>query len=562
MRAAFERGDLQCWGYDARYARRACDPAELLAGARSVVCIALPYATRGPATQRRCADASRTTPGRGDYHRALARAPGAGRTGDRRSRRRCGHGRRLRHATAGRARVRGARGFGMDRQAHQPHRAAARLVRLSRRDRHHARAPAGRAAAQKLRCLPRCIDACPTRRLRGDYTIDANRCISDLTQRTDAIPRAMRPLVGEWVWGCDLCQVVCPPTREAGARWRRRAGRPPIRRPPRPALVELLRLRSGAFKRRYRTTAMGWRGAAVLRRNAAVALGNALDRSAVGPLIESLERRSAPDGARARRLGAGPNRLARSPGALRAGWMWKKTRGARRDRGGAAAVRDLRRSARRRVKRLIAVPAADRRRAACRHGADRRRLVDGLLDRMAALNPHLRAFTATLHAHVAMRSFPFLSADLVGTYYFKAPDKNKVVFTSGVPLIGAAVRQALRAHRAAFARGASSTRSRSSPTTARRRRFGSCPRKHGNVDHIDATADDRSATVTLDALELRQRRVRRDDQPLRPHRREISWSQSQTGHVQEPGYVADITSTIDGYKLNPDAFRRASSTSE
>ncbi len=51
----------------------------------------------------------------------------------------------------------------------------------------------------------------------------------------------------------------------------------------------LLRLRSGAFRRRYAKTAMGWRGAAVLRRNAAVALGNALDRSTVGALIESLQ---------------------------------------------------------------------------------------------------------------------------------------------------------------------------------------------------------------------------------------------------------------------------------
>ena len=58
----------------------------------------------------------------------------------------------------------------------------------------------------------------------------------------------------------------------------------------------------------------------------------------------------------------------------------------------------------------------------------------GLLDRMASLNPNLRAFTATLHAHVAMKSFPFLSADLVGTYFYKQPDKYKVIFTSGVPV--------------------------------------------------------------------------------------------------------------------------------
>jgi epoxyqueuosine reductase len=55
-----------------------------------------------------------------------------------------------------------------------------------------------------------------------------------------------------------------------------------------PSLVELLRLRSGEFKRRFAKTAMGWRGAAVLRRNAAIALGNALDRSTVPALVESL----------------------------------------------------------------------------------------------------------------------------------------------------------------------------------------------------------------------------------------------------------------------------------
>jgi len=125
--------------------------------------------------------------------------------------------------------------------------------------------------------------------LRGDYTIDATRCISDLTQRTDPIPRAMRALIGDWVWGCDLCQLACPPTRRAstpaGDQWA-----PRDREAARPKLLDLLTLRSSDFKRRYRTTAMGWRGGAVLRRNAAVALGNSLDRSAVGSLIESLGR--------------------------------------------------------------------------------------------------------------------------------------------------------------------------------------------------------------------------------------------------------------------------------
>ena len=131
----------------------------------------------------------------------------------------------------------------------------------------------------------RCVSACPTGALRGDYTIDARRCIADLTQRTDAIPRELRPLVGDWVWGCDLCQDVCPPTRRAGPNGAA-AFAPSEPSAAAPALVDLLHLRSGAYKRRFRSTAMGWRGGAVLRRNAAVALGNALDRAAV-PALET-----------------------------------------------------------------------------------------------------------------------------------------------------------------------------------------------------------------------------------------------------------------------------------
>ena len=84
--------------------------------------------------------------------------------------------------------------------------------------------PADAPLRKSCGACARCIEACPTRALRGDYTIDANRCISDLTQRTDAIPRAMRALIGDWVWGCDICQLVCPPTASRGVaaspQWR------------------------------------------------------------------------------------------------------------------------------------------------------------------------------------------------------------------------------------------------------------------------------------------------------------------------------------------------------
>jgi epoxyqueuosine reductase len=147
--------------------------------------------------------------------------------------------------------------------------------------------PVGAPLRKTCGACARCVTGCPTGALRGDYTIDATRCIADLTQRTDAIPPALRPLIGTWVWGCDLCQDACPPTAYAGPRGGD-AFAPVDAETATPSLVELLRLRSGGFKRRFRPTAMGWRGGALLRRNAAVALGNALDRAAVPALIAAL----------------------------------------------------------------------------------------------------------------------------------------------------------------------------------------------------------------------------------------------------------------------------------
>ncbi len=57
----------------------------------------------------------------------------------------------------------------------------------------------------------RCIDACPTGCIRDDYTIDAGRCISYLTiENKGKIPDDLKPLTGNWIFGCDVCQMVCP----------------------------------------------------------------------------------------------------------------------------------------------------------------------------------------------------------------------------------------------------------------------------------------------------------------------------------------------------------------
>ena len=59
---------------------------------------------------------------------------------------------------------------------------------------------------------------------------------------------------------------------------------------------------------------------------------------------------------------------------------------------------------------------------------------------MASLNAGLQSYTASMHAHVSLRTFPFLTADLGGTYYFKQPDKYRVDFTSGVPIVAQKLR--------------------------------------------------------------------------------------------------------------------------
>ncbi len=287
MEAAFRRGDLAAWGYDAAYARRAADPNEILRGARSVVCVAVPYATPEPPRSGTLRGRVSNYAWSGDYHRALralldavAREIDAG-AGEIVTAVVCDTKPLAERALAARS---GLGWIGKHTNLIAP--ALGSFVFLGEIV---TTLPLADDAPLHKTCgeCRRCVDACPTGALRGDYTIDANRCISDLTQRTDSIPVAMRPLLGDWVWGCDLCQLACPPTRSAprraGMQWGPRDG--DAARPP---LVELLSLRAGAFKRRYRGTAMGWRGAAVLRRNAAVALGNALDRAAVDPLIECL----------------------------------------------------------------------------------------------------------------------------------------------------------------------------------------------------------------------------------------------------------------------------------
>lgn len=172
-----------------------------------------------------------------------------------------------------------------------------------------------------------------------------------------------------------------------------------------------------------------------------------------------------------------------------------------------------------------------------------------LLARMAEVNPNLHAFTATMHAHVVMKSFPFLSADLEGTYYYKEPDKNKVVFTSGVPLVAQQFDK-LYAHVDSPSQWQDKYVVTALSDDGTSARFRLVPRKRGNVEEVDATADDKTATVT--SMRWRYQNGGYAELTNRYGRVDGNFVvESQSGHVEEPGYVADITSTIGGYKINP-----------
>lgn len=134
----------------------------------------------------------------------------------------------------------------------------------------------------------RCLDACPTAAITGPFRIDPNRCLSYITQMPGVIPLEFRRPMGRMLFGCDICQLVCPwnwdaePTNRPEFMPRTALGN-------RPELIPLLTMTNGEFKRWFGGTAMAWRGKKIIQRNACICLGNIKDRQAVPPLIDRLE---------------------------------------------------------------------------------------------------------------------------------------------------------------------------------------------------------------------------------------------------------------------------------
>ena len=177
-----------------------------------------------------------------------------------------------------------------------------------------------RRGEQEVRCgrCTRCLDACPAHAFSGPHVLDARRCISYLTiEQRGPIPRELRPLMGNWVFGCDVCQEVCPYNR--GSRFmavetaataakstfvdfdpvgagRLRNGScdfpspllSPVLSPGSLALSALLTLDEATFRARFRGTPVLRAKRRGLVRNACVAAGNSGDPALVPALIALL----------------------------------------------------------------------------------------------------------------------------------------------------------------------------------------------------------------------------------------------------------------------------------
>jgi epoxyqueuosine reductase len=133
-----------------------------------------------------------------------------------------------------------------------------------------------------------CLDACPTGALVAPHQLDARLCIAYLTiELRDPVPLDLRPALGTHLFGCDICQEVCPYNHGHGPiPW-------PELSETLPAdvdLLDLLTLDEPAFHQRYRHTPVSRAKRRGLLRNAALLLGNLRDRRAVPALIQSLRR--------------------------------------------------------------------------------------------------------------------------------------------------------------------------------------------------------------------------------------------------------------------------------
>ncbi len=132
-----------------------------------------------------------------------------------------------------------------------------------------------------------CLDACPTNAFPRPYVLNATRCISYLTiELRGMVPQEHRPAVGDWLFGCDICQDVCPWNRRTAVTNEPSFAPAPQMNPA--ELVKLFELDEQAFRERFRHTPL-WRAKRRgILRNAAIVLGNQCTPEGITPLVRGL----------------------------------------------------------------------------------------------------------------------------------------------------------------------------------------------------------------------------------------------------------------------------------
>ncbi|CDQ40778.1 tRNA epoxyqueuosine(34) reductase QueG [Virgibacillus salexigens] len=130
----------------------------------------------------------------------------------------------------------------------------------------------------------KCIDACPTGAIVQGGQLNAQRCIAFLTQTKDFLPDEFRSKIGNRVYGCDTCQVVCPKNHKVDFHIHPEFE--PEHEVSKPKLIPMLKLSNREFKATFGHISGSWRGKKPIQRNTLIALGHYKDKTAVKEIID------------------------------------------------------------------------------------------------------------------------------------------------------------------------------------------------------------------------------------------------------------------------------------
>lgn len=137
-----------------------------------------------------------------------------------------------------------------------------------------------------------CIDACPTGALVGPGQLNAQKCISYVTQTKGLVEDEMMVKIGNRLYGCDTCQIVCPINRKIDTR--HHVELLPDPEVAKPLLRPLLFMGNREFREKFGAGSAAWRGRKPIQRNALIALGNFRDKESVPDIAKVLQEDSRP----------------------------------------------------------------------------------------------------------------------------------------------------------------------------------------------------------------------------------------------------------------------------